>query len=221
MQCELKDKKLRLINGYGPQEDDDVNKIKLFWNTVETEVDFALDEGCLVLIQCDANAKVGYNVVKNYPNPMSANGKILIELIEHKGLYLVNQDPNCSGTITRERIVNNKSEKSVIDYFIICETMKEYLKSMTVDENRTMVLRHTTRRKKDNKYTLSDHNILICNFSLTFKQQKAADRIEIFNFNSIEGRQLFYKQASNSTNYPHALKLLMTLNFLAPISYLV
>jgi len=136
VQCEIDDIKLRIINGYGPQEDDEPGKIKLFWNTIETEVEFAMDEGCLIIIQVDANAKVGCNVIHKDPNPPSANGRILLELIKNKGLYLVNQDPRCNGTITRERIMNNRTERSVIDYFVICEGMKNYFESMKIDEAR-------------------------------------------------------------------------------------
>ena len=80
----------------------------------------------------------------------------------------MNQDRRCVGTITRERKLDNKTEKSVIDYFIICETLKNYLDAMTVDENREMVLRHAIKRKKDNDYVKSDHNVLICKFLLKF-----------------------------------------------------
>ena len=85
VQFEIIEIKLRIINGYGPQEDDDASRIKLFWHTIETEVEFAMEEGCLIIFQCDANAKVGYSVVKGDPNPMSSNGKILLDLINRKG----------------------------------------------------------------------------------------------------------------------------------------
>ena len=65
VQLEIENAKIRLINGYGPQEDDDEIKINLFWQSIETEIMCAKEENCLVIIQLDANAKVGKDDIEN------------------------------------------------------------------------------------------------------------------------------------------------------------
>ena len=58
---------VRIINCYGPQEisqsqraaPDQQHIVHQFWTELEKEVIKAKYEGCLVLIEMDANAKVG------------------------------------------------------------------------------------------------------------------------------------------------------------------
>ena len=42
--------KIRIINGYGPQEDDDINCVLNFWLELEMEVIRAKDDNCDILI---------------------------------------------------------------------------------------------------------------------------------------------------------------------------
>ena len=46
----------------------------------------AVDDGCLILLEIDANAKVGRNIIKNYPSDTSANGQSLLDLLRRQGL---------------------------------------------------------------------------------------------------------------------------------------
>ena len=43
-------KKIRIINGYGPQEDDDIQDVLSFWQEFEMEVIKAKDDDCFILI---------------------------------------------------------------------------------------------------------------------------------------------------------------------------
>ena len=142
-------RKCRILNGYGPQEYDDIIKKSLFWEAIEAEIIDAKEEGCLIIVQLDANAKVGPEIVTGDPNPVSENGKILLDLVKRQGLYIANSDPRCKGTITWEKTSNNKTERSVIDYFLLCDTMKAFMEEMTVDDLREMTLRHSSKKKKD------------------------------------------------------------------------
>ena len=59
--------------------------------------------------------------------------------------------------ITRRRIIKNKIEEAVLDYFIICDEMKKFLERMVVDEDKLFPLsRYDKGIRKD-----SDHNNLI------------------------------------------------------------
>ena len=86
--------KIRVINGYGPQEDDN-NQNKLnFWMGLEQEVLSAKSESCMVMIQMDANAKVGRDVISADPNNVTdGNGRKMLNLIERHGLKLLNAEP--------------------------------------------------------------------------------------------------------------------------------
>jgi hypothetical protein len=74
----------------------------------------AKDNDCLVIVELDANAKVGKEVIKDDPNQMINNEKLMLDVIERQNLHIANSCDLCEGTITRERRVGVKSEKSSI-----------------------------------------------------------------------------------------------------------
>ena len=71
VEADLGRKKLRIINGYGPQEDDDVQDILNFWQEFEKTIIQAVDDQCLILIELDANTKLGNKIIKNDPHSIS------------------------------------------------------------------------------------------------------------------------------------------------------
>ena len=105
---------VRIINAYGPQEDESKDKIYKFWTEVKNEVINAKDKTCLIVIQMDANAKVGKTTIKNDPHETSNNGRILLELVERQNLTIANALDTCKGVITRERKTAINEEKSGI-----------------------------------------------------------------------------------------------------------
>ena len=86
---------------------------------MEVEVIRAKDDGCYVLIEKDANAKVGERFIKSTPHNITNNGKIMMDIIERQNLTIANSLDFCKGTITRERLFAKKAEKSVIDFIVI------------------------------------------------------------------------------------------------------
>ena len=65
IQVDIGKYKMRIINGYGPQEDDNNQRILGFWQEMEAEIMKAKDNDCLVVVEMDANAKSGSKVIKN------------------------------------------------------------------------------------------------------------------------------------------------------------
>ena len=67
VQVKIGERNIRIFNCYGPQEicqaqrntKDQQHSVNQFWIELEKEVIKAQDEGCLVLIEMDANAKLG------------------------------------------------------------------------------------------------------------------------------------------------------------------
>ena len=200
---------IRIINAYGPQEDDNIVKIYNFWEEIENEIISAKDNNCLILLQLDANAKVGKQEIPGDPNEISNNGKIMLEMVKRQGLIIANKLENCKGVITRERKSGNLVEKAVLDYLIICTGMMDFFEDMVVDEERVHVL--TKYGKKRN--VLSDHNILYSNFNLTFNRRKTEIRREFFNFKNKDDQQIFLEETtktlklsssfSNHRTFPH------------------
>ena len=114
VEINVDNQKIRIINGYGPQEYDETKMILSYWHELEAEVIRAKDSNRNIIIQMDANAKLGSNIIKGDPHKMSNNGKLLHDLIKRQDLLVVNSLDICNGSITRERTVENKCEKSLI-----------------------------------------------------------------------------------------------------------
>ena len=66
---------------------------------------------------------------------ISANGKLLCDIIDKYNLCVVNALKLCKGVFTR---VNNKNsaEKSVLDYVIVSSNLSDNTVSMTIDEGK-------------------------------------------------------------------------------------
>ena len=187
---------IRIINAYGPQEDENDQKILSFWTEIENEIVNSKENNCLTVLQMDANAKVGNGEIKNDPHEASNNGKILIEMIKRQNMTIANAMDLCNGVVTRERLANGKVEQSVIDYIVVCEAMKEYLEEMIIDDQRIHVLTKYLAKGK----TVSDHNILMGTFNLKFNRKLSKPRIEIFNFKDKENQESFLEETCATNN---------------------
>ena len=98
----------------------------------------------------DANSKFGKDVIKDDPNDkMTRNGKLLYDIICEEDLVLVNASDICEGTITRQRTTKQRTEKSVLNYFIIRRKLFEMILKMKIDENRNLVLTKFTSRLQE------------------------------------------------------------------------
>ena len=196
VQIKVGERQVRIINAYGPQEDEKQQKILSFWAEIEKEVIKSKENNCLTIIQMDANAKVGKVIIKGDPHDATNNGKILLEITERQNMTIVNSLTECKGVITRERTAGGKVEKSIIDFIIICDGMKEYLEEMIIDDERSHVLTKYTKRGK----TTSDHNILFGKFNMTFNRNMTKPRIEMFNFKNRENQETFLDETTATNN---------------------
>ena len=80
-----------------PQEDEE--KVLDFYVKIEEDIQLARDNNCYILIEMDANAKLGYKVIKNDPNPQSKSGSLLWYLVQRNNLKVVNATGLCEGGI--------------------------------------------------------------------------------------------------------------------------
>ena len=187
---------IRIINGYGPQEDENIEKIYNFWQEIESEVIAARENGCLVVVQMDANAKIGREKFPLDPNEESKNGRIMIEMIDRQELTIANTVDKCIGAITRERVVSGVTQKAILDYILVCEQMKVFLDKVMIDEKRLHVLTNYSRKKGNP--ILSDHNIMFAKFKLKYSRLPTSNRKELFNLKDLESQKKFLEATSNS-----------------------
>ena len=192
VQCYVNELKMRVINEYGLQDDDLALDRINFWMALEQEIVAAKELNCAVLLQLDANAKVGRTVISSDPNEMSENGRQFLNLIERENLHLLNYSPLCKGVITRQRTTTQCVERSVIDYVITCERLHVYLENMLIDEDQIFSLVKYASMKGLPKIVKSDHNILFTKFNIQYQNVITRNqRKELFNLKNVDCQKRF------------------------------
>ena len=199
VQCEIKKElKIRVINCYGPQETESKEKLVEFWQGVESEILSSENAGCHVLVQTDANAKLGPEIVKNDPHQMSSNGKYLRDILKRLNLSCLNSHRLCTGTITRFRKTKRCTESAVLDFIIVSRFLSEKLTSMLVDEKRQFVITKYASGKGIKVISRSDHNPLWAKFRITLDiSRRKKERVEIFDFKN-QDSLASYKALTNN-----------------------
>ena len=104
------------------------------------EIISAKDQKCFILVQKDANNKVGVEVLKSDPNKQSENEKLIMDLLMRQNLILWNGSDCCNGSITWHRRTINGEEKSILDYILVCNGLSRYLDEIFIDEDRLHTL---------------------------------------------------------------------------------
>jgi hypothetical protein len=147
VETKLNSRKVRMINAYGPQEDTTEETKKSFFNKLDEEVKRAKLAGALVCMELDANSKLGPMIIPEDPHPQSKNIKLLEDVLDENDLIVVNGMDICDGNITRFRKTVNRTEKSIIDFFIVCRSFFALITKMTVDDKRIHTLtKFSTKR---------------------------------------------------------------------------
>ena len=204
VQAKIGNYNCRFINGYGPQEYDKLEERITFYARLEQEAINGKMFDNFICIEMDANAKLGPELISSDPNPRSGNGDLLIEMCERNNLVICNTTQLCDGVITRQRVTVNSTERSVLDYLIVCQEMYLFLTSLKIDEARSHVLTKYSKVRGKVVVTESDHNPLIGQFNCLWsdKPVQEKERYEIFNFNDPEGVIKFNELTSSDKMYP-------------------
>ena len=153
---------IRIITGYGPQENWEEKERMPFFEALEKEIARAEFEGRSLIISMDANSKLGQSIIPGDPHEQSKNGKILSEIIKRHALIVVNGiQGKCTGLITRERRTVQGVEKSVIDFVIVSRDLEKHIEYMHIDDQRKNVLTKLIKtRKRHTKKVESEHNLI-------------------------------------------------------------
>ena len=193
-------REIRIISGYGPQETWKDEEKMPFFVALEEEISKAQINGKSLIIELDANAKLGQQYIANDPKPMSSNGLILAGIIERHALIVANGvQAKSEGVITRKRSTVVNTEESVIDFVLISGDMLDLLVSIKIDEERNCVLTSITNSKKGIIKSESDHNSIITSFNIPWENKTDSERIEVFNFRDEKGLEKFKYITDNST----------------------
>ena len=197
--------KIRLINGYGPQESDEDNS-KAFMSRIDIEVKSAMLAGALICIEMDANSKLGQKIIKGDPRDISKNGKLLKQVVDENNLVVVNGTELCDGVLTRQRKTVDRNEESVLDFFIVCKNFFKLVKKMKVDEEKQYSLCSFSTRRGVTSIKNSDHNLIYLEIDRKWKTSEKKARIEIFNYNDEEGFDKFRKETEDNPVLKYAFE---------------
>ena len=88
-EIQVEGKEIRIINGYGPQENWTNEERMPFFVALEVEVSKAKLEGSII-IELDSNSKLGSAYIKKDPHNMSPNGLVLSGIIDRHALIVAN-----------------------------------------------------------------------------------------------------------------------------------
>ena len=173
-------------------------KNRAFFNKLEQAIIKSHLLGCSVILEFDANSKLGPTLIPDDPHNQSANGKILEGIITRQGLILGNSLELSKGLITRHRSTINGEEISVIDFLLFSSELLPYVNSVTIDEERKYTLTRFGVEKGKKIIKESDHNPIFASFNFNVKNVNK-ERKEMFNLRNIECQAQF-TSFTNSSN---------------------
>jgi len=197
VEVKIKDKNVRIISGYGPQENLKKEERVQFFSTLEEEVKKAKLNEVGVLIQMDANSKLGPSIIKGDPHKQSENGKLLSDIVQRNALCVINGDERkCTGKITRRRNTGVVFEESIIDFVITCEDVADIVSKMEIDEDKKYVLARYTKTKKGYKMQESDHNSIITSIDAEWNKKEVPKRKESYFYKDEQSLKQFKEMTS-------------------------
>ena len=185
------DFKFRCVGAYGPQESEKVEKKTKFWARLSNEVENAATSEAGFILQMDGNLRAGSELIPGDPHPMNNNGKLFKDFLsQNSHLTVVNALGLCSGLITRRRQTKHRLEEAVLDVFVVCDKVLQYVTKMVVDEEKQFVLTNYNKVKGEIVAKDSDHNTLVLYMDISYSTFKPK-RVEVFHLKHSEGQEQF------------------------------
>ena len=211
IEADINGLKTRCVGAYGPQEYEKIEKKKAFWNRLSVEVEDASKNEAGFILQMDGNLWGGPEIIKNDPNPCNENGKLFKKFLQkHQHLKVVNSLDLCEGLITRKRITKKRTEMSVLDFFVVCEQILQFVNRMVVDEVKQYGLSNYSNSNGISHKKDSDHNTLILYLNIRLPVF-VNERKEMFNFKNLECQETFFQFTNNTTTLSECFETADTL----------
>ena len=181
VEVETKKNSIRIISGYGPQENWEEEKRLPFFLALEIEIEKTELAGKSIVIEIDANSNLGPDYIPSDPHKMSPNGFLLSGIIKRHALFVANGSEKSQGTITRRRVTQGRTEESIIDIVMFSHDMNPHFKSLKVDEEKCHVLKSIRKTKRGIKVKESDHHVLETEFNYEIMNENQKQKQEFFN----------------------------------------
>ena len=87
--------------------------------------------------------------------------------IKENKLICVNSLPLTEGLITRSRKYDKEVKQSTIDFYVVCERVLPYVKSMKIDNGKVHMLTNYSNVDKEGRAINSDHFPMSMEINLT------------------------------------------------------
>ena len=107
--------------------------------------------GKSIVIEIDANSKLGPDYIPNDSHKICPNGVLLSGIIKRHALCVANGSEKSQGTITRRRVTQGRTEESIIDIVMFSHDMNPHFKSLKLDEEKHHFLKSIRKKKKELK----------------------------------------------------------------------
>ena len=195
---------IRVITGYGPQENLQESERMPFFIALEEEIVKAELAGKSIIIEMDANSKLGPELIPGDIHKQSDNGKILADIIGRHSLIIGNSMKQCKGLITRKRITKNGTEESIIDFILFSDDLKNDIEAIVIDDERKNVLTKLSKTKNGVRKVESDHNSIYTHLNLAWEKRFKIQRQELFNLKNKDCQEIF-REATKVENNNHFL----------------
>ena len=199
IEIKIANKEIRIMSGYGPQETWPEQQRTPFFLALEEEIVKAELEGKSILIELDANSKLGKDLIPGDLHTQSENGKLLAGIITRHSLVIGNSMDVCKGLVTRKRMTKSTTEKSVIDFVILSEDLRKDVDCILIDDERKHVLTRITKNKSGVVKVESDHNVIFTKLKMQWDKKVCQQRRELFNLKNAECQKAF-KEATTIEN---------------------
>ena len=195
VQISVANRSIRIITGKGPHENNPETERLPFFQALEQEVVQAELSGCSVMIEIDANSKLGPAFI-SHDKKQSPNGRILAGIINRQKLKVGNGLKQCKGTITRQRTTVNGEEESSIDVVIFSEELADFVEEIYIDTEGKHAMTKVTKTKP----VVSDHNTIVTKLKLKWNTEIKQEKTSIFNLKNKECIKNFKEITTNNNN---------------------
>ena len=153
---------MRFIIAHGPQETEEAETRKEFYESLMVEIERGKASNDNIILLADMNARIERDDTEPEAiQDLSANGKLLKELVGKYQLDVLNFHPNTMGKWTRIQKKKKVTEKSVIDYVIVEDNLKNRIEKVVIDEDKLYTPWRVVSRKKNRHIIFSDHTAII------------------------------------------------------------
>ena len=199
VEIKASNKSIRVITGYGPQENVSTEERMPFFATLEQEIVCAKMANCSIIIQMDANSKLGKEIVPKDTHDQTPSGAALVGVITRNDLIVVNSlKTKVNGSTTRRRITVDSIEESIIDFVIVSSDLVKDIDELIIDEQKEYALSKIVKRKNSVQVLHSDHNVMIARFGLSWNNEEP-QREDVFNFKDKDSLKKFKYNTTNTT----------------------